>query len=317
MQEYRITTEELVKWCQIPVEELASHPDSKLELCLYDNKKDTFEAIGNDMADEVAANNATMKPTKWVLCSGPNEQYNTFLRRVHEERISLRNVWIFQMDEALDWQGRHNPVLPIPGSCEGRMNKIFFDKIDSKLTIPAEQRFFCHTDKMDLIDETIDSMGGLDTVYAGVGYKGLVGNNETPLNPYQRITLEEYANSKTRIVAVNPDTIIAYSERSYGGMYDMCNPMMVTLGFKSLLNTKRAVYMMTTGSWKNTVLRVAMFSEPTLEYPVTLFPAYAPKVVCYADKSTADHPLAHDNRNIVNPYSVPGLFKDSGEWQPK
>ena len=53
--------------------------------------------------------------------------------------------------------------------------------------------------------------------------------------------------------------------------------------------------MITTGSWKKTVLRVAMFSEPTLEYPVTLFPKYVPDITLLCDEFTADHPLSHPN----------------------
>lgn len=309
MMEYRVTKEELVRWCQIPVEELEKHPDNKVDLRISDTKKATFEAIGNMMADDLIKNNAEGKPTKWVLCSGPNEQYDTFIRRVHEEKISMRNTWVFQMDEALDWQGRHYPVLPISGSCEGRMNVIFYDKIDEALGVPKEQRIFCHMDKMDWIDEKIEALGGLDTVWAGVGFKGLVGNNEMPINPYYHISLEEYRQSKTRIVTVNPDTLIAYAERGYGGNTDMCNPMMITLGFKSMLTAKKAVYMITTGSWKQTILRIAMFSEPTTEYPVTLFQGTVPHCVLFADRDTADHVLSHDTGRNINKYSVPGLFE--------
>ena len=69
----------------------------------------------------------------------------------------------------------------------------------------------------------------------------------------------------------------------------------ITIGMKVMLSAKRAVYMITTGSWKKTVLRVAMFSEPTLEYPVTLFPKYVPDITLLCDEFTADHPLSHPN----------------------
>lgn len=309
MQEYRITRDELIRWCQIPVEELANHPDRKVDLRMSETKAETFEAIGNLMVEELLENNAAGKPTKWVLCSGPNEQYKTFIRRVNEERISMKNVWVFQMDEALDWQGRHYPVLPISGSCEGRMNAIFYDKIDPELNVPVEQRVFCHLDNMDWIDEKIQELGGLDTVYAGVGFKGLIGNNEFPINPYYHISLEEYKESKTRITVVNPDTLIAYAERGYGANTDVCNPMMITLGFKSLLTAKRAVYMITTGSWKQTVIRVALFSEPTIEYPVTLFTGTVPECILFCDRGSADHALSHDTGRNINKYSFPKLFE--------
>jgi len=309
MMEYRITKEELVRWCQIPIAKLEKHPDSKVELRLSGTKSVVFEAIGNMMADDLIKNNAEGKPTKWVLCSGPNEQYKTFIYRVQNDKISMKDTWVFQMDEALDWQGRHYPVLPISGSCEGRMNSIFYDKIDDSLNVPLEQRIFCHLDNMDWIDGKIQEMGGLDTVWAGVGFRGLVGNNEAPINPYYHISQKEYKESKTRIVIVNVDTLIAYAERGYGGNTDICNPMMITLGFKSLLTAKKVVYMITTGSWKQTILRIIMFSEPTIEYPVTLFQGTVPSCVIFADNDTADHVLTYDTGRNINKYSMPDLFE--------
>ncbi len=35
-----------------------------------------------------------------------------------------------------------------------------------------------------------------------------------------------------------------------------------------------------------------MFSEPTLEYPVTLFPKHIPEVIVLADRFTATHPMS-------------------------
>ena len=66
----------------------------------------------------------------------------------------------------------------------------------------------------------------------------------------------------------------------------------MTIGFKSMLSARRCVAMICTGEWKQTVLRVLMFSEPTLEYPVTLFPKHIPEVIVLADRFTATHPMS-------------------------
>ena len=84
------------------------------------------------------------------------------------------------------------------------------------------------------------------------------------------------------------------SQRTFGGCYDRVPPKAVTLGFKTMLSAKRAVYMIATGSWKQTVVRVALFSEPTLEYPVTLLPKYIPDVTLFCNVDTADHPMSHE-----------------------
>lgn len=55
------------------------------------------------MANEVIANNAAERPTKWVLPCGPMVQYKYFIERVNKERISLKNLFVFHMDEFLGW----------------------------------------------------------------------------------------------------------------------------------------------------------------------------------------------------------------------
>ena len=101
MYEYRISREEKEKWCSIPLDQLEGHPDSKIKLILQDTRPQVAELVGNMMADELIANNVAGKITKWVLPSGPEDQYKTFIRRVNEERISLKNLYVFHIDEIL------------------------------------------------------------------------------------------------------------------------------------------------------------------------------------------------------------------------
>jgi len=130
----------------------------------------------------------------------------------------------------------------------------------------------------------------------GVGAKGLIAFCEAPRLYTHRISIEEFARSKTRIVNLTDDTIVALSHRTFGACYDRVPPRSVTLGFKAMLSAKRAVLMVTTGAWKQTVVRVALFSEPTLEYPVTLMAKYIPEVTLICDRNTADHPMSHPIR---------------------
>jgi glucosamine-6-phosphate deaminase len=99
---------------------------------------------------------------------------------------------------------------------------------------------------------------------------------------------------KSRILDLNDDTIVALSQRSFGGCYDAVPPRAVTIGFGIMTTAKRAVYMVATGSWKQTVVRVILFSEPTLEYPVTLLPRYIPDITLCTDYNTMDHPLSRE-----------------------
>ena len=168
----------------------------------------------------------------------------------------------------------------------------FYGKIDPELNVPEEQRIWPTLQDLDLVDRKIEELGGVDTLWAGIGYKGLVAWCESPTNPYQRITEEMYINMKTKIVNVSYEKVVEASERVFGGCYDMIPHQAVTIGMKSMLSAKRAVCMIPTGEWKMTVLRVLMFSDATLEYPCTLLPKYIPEVVVLTDKHTATHPLS-------------------------
>lgn len=290
--EYRISREDLFMWCSVPVDRLENHPDSKVKVTIKETRKETMELAGHMMADEVKRNNAAGKPTSWVLPSGPADQFNTFINRVNTERISLKNLHIFHMDFVVDWNTRPFPFANAYESAHGRMKYRFFDLIDDELNVPVEQRVWPRLENLDEMDDKIAAMGGVDTVWAGVGYKGLVAFCECPHNPYLRVSLEEFAAMKTRVVTLNDDTIIATSERNFGGCYDKVPHQAVTIGMKSMLSAKRCVMMIPTGSWKQTVVRVAMFSEPTIEYPVTLFPKYVPENILLTDRFTATHPLS-------------------------
>ena len=287
-----ISRQDLFNWCSIPYQELADRKDLKVKLNMKPDRAQIMEVIGNMMADEVLAFNRDGRALKWVLPAGPTDEYDIFIRRVNQERISLKNLWIFHMDEFLDWEGRPYPVADVYESLEGTMNACFYDRIDSELTVPLSQRIWPRIDDLDRPDELCRELGGIDTLWAGIGAKGLVAFNEPPYRYTMRLSIEEYAASRTRILDLNDDTIVALSQRSFGGCYDAVPPRAVTIGFGIMSTARRAVYMVATGTWKQTVVRVILFSEPTLEYPVTLLPRYIPDITLCTDYNTMDHPMS-------------------------
>lgn len=287
----RIDKEKLYEYCRIPVDKLENHPDARIKIKIFSEIAQVMEFAGNLMADEVIANNQAGKKTRWVLPSGPNEQYKTFIQRVNKERISLKNLHICHMDDSLDWNCRPFSLDHPKFSGEGRMNRIFYGKIDPKLNVPSEQRHVPRISNLDAMDETVEGLGGLDTVYGGLGFTGLVANCEAPRSPWTSITEEEYCQMKTRIYPINEDTIIASAQRNFGGLTHIVPQMAVTIGFKSMLKTKRVVFICTTGAWKRTAIRVLMFCEPTVEYPATLFTDKVDEVLLLTDHNTSLPPL--------------------------
>lgn len=288
----RIDQQKLFNYCRIPVDQLENHPDSRIKIKIFDKSPATYEYAGNMMTEEVIANNKAGKPTRWVLPAGPSEQYETFIRRVNTERISLKNVHVCLMDDVLDWNCRPFPLDHPYFSAEGRMLRGFFSRFDPELAIPSEQIHFPRYNDLDAMDETVDKMGGFDTVYGGMGFTGLVAYCEAPRSPWYTVTEEDYCQMKTRIFPINEDTIIASAQRRFGGLTHMMPPLAISIGFKSLLKTKRVVFISTTGAWKRTAVRVLMFCEPTVEYPATLFTGKGKEVILLTDKNTAACPLS-------------------------
>jgi glucosamine-6-phosphate deaminase len=265
----RINKQKLFEYCQIPVNELETHPDAKVKIKIFKETKGVHRWAAQDMIDEVKSNNDQGTFTSWILPCGPTKQYQYFTQWVNENKISLKNVHVFHMDDNLDWQGRPLP-LDHPFSYEGWMRKNFYDPIDPSLAIPEEQRHFPSIYDIDKISKEIEKLGRVDTTYGGIGFRGHIAFNEPPLVPWYSVTADEFKQSKTRIIHLNSDTIVALSQRAAGGCTHAIPPMVITMGMKDLLFAKRLRFLSDTGAWKRTIIRYLLFGEPTIEFPVTL-----------------------------------------------
>lgn len=261
-------SEELFAWCRIPPEELAHHPRAKVRINILCDIQAVYEHFADALADEVKANNEAGRPTRWILPCGPTGQYPLFAARVNRERISLRNVHVFHMDEYLDWQARPLP-LQHPFSLEGWMRANFYAPVDPGLAVPEHQRHFPRLSYLDEMAEKMEQAGGADSMYGGIGYRGHIAYNEPPRSPWYRVSAEQFRNSTTRVLPLNDDTLIAVSQRSAGGCSDAVPPFALTLGMRELLSARRIRLYSVTGAWKQTVLRILLFGNVSPEIPVT------------------------------------------------
>ena len=292
--DFIISTEQLDYWCKLKPEEILARKDLNADLHVRKSDREFYREVADLMADELIRNNARGMPTKWIVPAGPIDQWDHFIERVHQERISMKNLWIFMMDEYLDWESRLIPEDAPYGSLHAVMKKVFA-RIDPALFCPPEQVIFPDPRDLDYYDDMVEKMGGIDTIWAGIGCKGLIAFCEAPHSRYYRISQEQYRNSKTRIVELNEDTLVALSQRRFGGYYDKIPPKAVTVGMKSILSARRIVCMMRCGAWKQTALRVMlMCKETTLEYPVTFAMKYIPEKIVFCDEETLDHPLCRE-----------------------
>lgn len=245
-----------------------------------------------EMAAELRANNAAGRPTRWILPVGPTGQYPYLVEIINRERLSLANLHSFQMDEYLDWTTR---LLPSdhPLSFLGALHEKFFERIDADLRQPAGQHHRPDPCALDDLSAAIAAVGGVDTCWGGIGVHGHVAFNEAPPTYYGDIELEEFALAPTRIVALQPDTLVVNGISGAGGNFEAVPPYAVTIGMNDILAAGRIRLCAHRQLWARAIWRRAVMQAPTVRYPVTLIGRMADAKIYVDEKTAAPAAVGH------------------------
>ncbi|MBL0745306.1 hypothetical protein [Chryseolinea lacunae] len=286
-----ITPQELYAWCSIPCDQLLAHPQRKIPFRLAHDSAHMGMLMARELVDEIKQNNANHRQTRAIIPCGPACWYAPFTTLVNKEKVSLKNVVVFHMDECLDWQGNELPKKH-PYNFRGFMEKYFYDPVHADLTVPLENRNWLNAYNIPDVKEKI-AVAPIDITYGGWGQDGHIAYNQARRHPFSEVSLEALRNSTIRVQENNIDTIIALAQRTFGAAYQFVPPMSVTLGVKECLSAKKVRLYSDTGKWKQTALRVALFGPLTPEYPITLCQEHA-DVVITATVKTATHPISEN-----------------------
>ncbi len=286
-----VDVKELYKWCSIKAEELPGHPDLKVPFRMVGDSAEMGFVMAREFADEIAAANRDGRTYRAIVPCGPKSWYAPFASIINKERISLRNVEIFHMDECLDWEGKLLATND-PYNFKTFMLEYFYKPIDEEFAVLPENRNFLNPHTMEKVAEKIAS-APVDITLGGWGQDGHIAYNQTRRHPFSHITVEQLKNSSIRIQDNNLDTIITLGQRSFGAAYQFVPPMSITLGVKECLGARKVRVFSDTGTWKQTALRVALFSTVTTEYPLTLLQVH-PDARITATYDTACHPISEN-----------------------
>ena len=287
----RVDPRRLYEWCRIPADELPGHPALRVPFRLVEDAPEMGRLMAEELASLVASRNALGLPTRAIVPCGPNAWYAPWTERVNGRGISLARLTVFHMDECLDWQGRPLPKGH-PYNFRSFMERHFYGGIRPELNVPEGQRFW-------LLPETVERVRAAlaeapaDIALGGWGQDGHVAYNQARRHPLHHLRLEDLADSTVRVQENNFDTILALAQRTFGAAWQFVPPMSVTLGMRECLAARRIRVFSDTGSWKQTALRVALFSEPTPEYPMTLLQRH-PDALVTATRETARHPISEN-----------------------
>jgi len=287
----QILRSDLYRWCKVPGDELVKHPDLRVKFRTVRDSAEMGQLMAADLVAVIEENNARGLPTRAIIPCGPNCWYAPYTKLINANNVSLKNFTVFHMDECLDWQGRPLPTNH-PYNFRTFMEKHFYGGIRAELQVPQEQRYWLLPSTVDRVREAIDA-APVDITVGGWGQDGHVAYNQARRHPYSAITLEELANSTIRIQDNNLDTILALAQRTFGSAYQFVPPMSITLGVRECMSAKKVRVYSDTGAWKQTALRVALFAEPTADYPMTLLQRH-PDALITATQGTARHPISEN-----------------------
>ena len=279
-----MSNEEILQLTRLPVAELRRR--ARIPFRLVPDRAALMDDFARSIVNEIRVHNQRGEPTRFILPVGPVGQYALAVELSNRERVSWRNVYSFNMDEFLDWQGRPLPVEH-PLSFEGYMRREVFYRLDPALRIPEANIFFPHPFRIDEISAKIAAVGGIDCCYGGIGYHGHVAFNEPPLSRWHRITTPELRDSLTRVVALGDDSIVVQSIHSSGGNSAAIPPMAVTLGMRDILASRKIRLYCAAGERHRTIFRLSVAGEVTSDFPSTLVQGH-PDAEVITESATAE-----------------------------
>lgn len=238
---------------------------SPIALRIVEDDHEMCEDMADTILSEVSANNAMGKKTVFIWPVGPVGQYPIMASRINAERISMKNVYVFQMDEYLD-----NDLNPIPESNPLSFTgflKNFFAQIDHELAMPADHHFIPVAG--DYNWEMIQQLGGVDTALGGIGINGHIAFNEPPEKD-EEITDEAFKNLKTRVLRISRETRTINSYTAMRGAIELIPQYCVTIGMKEILSARKIRFYMNR-EWQSGIVRKLLHGPVTRFVPSSFF----------------------------------------------
>lgn len=245
-----------------------------------------YRYLAEEMTSEFAKAAAGSEILSYIMPVGPTQPYRIMAEIINERNLSLKNVRFFFMDEYCDDQEDRLIPADHPLSFRGQIGGLFFDHIRPELLMPREQVIFPTPENLSELPRMIESAGGIEVCYGGIGIHGHVAFNE----PEPGVAFTD-----PRILRINEftRTIDSTRHKGVGGNLENFPRRAITLGMKQCLNARRALLMTRNESreffWANTVVRIAALGEPGDDYPVTHF-RYHPNCIIATDAATATAP---------------------------
>ncbi len=234
-----------------------SRTSTNVQVNILETDIDLYWTMALEMHRSIAEGNEQNQARVFICPVGPVYQYRRLLDLWDVYPLDLANVHFFFMDEYVDENNEAIPrdhplsfrgfidrelVLPCSGKYGFNPNHVYFPN-------PAEPREY---------DTWIADLGGADICFAGVGINGHLAFNEPPS--------DEHAPS--RIVTLTRETITTNSHTALGGAWDIIPTRAVTVGMKSILQSKK-LRLYLNRPWQKAVVRSLLYGPVSRDFPAS------------------------------------------------
>ncbi len=238
-----------------------------IKLRTVEREWDIYFDMALSMLDVIMKNNAENKRTVMIVPVGPTDHYPILAKMINQLKVSLKNVWFFNMDEYLI-----SPTEVLDAndkmSFHKRMDTEFYSRVDETLVMPKSQRVFPEPGKEKEFDDLILSLGGVDACFGGLGINGHIAFNEAAEED-DPITAEEFANLPTRVLKITRETrtinAYGYQRGDLRGMPEYC----ITVGMKQIL-AARKIYIAMNRDWQHGIAQHVFNDKPQAQIPASL-----------------------------------------------
>ena len=257
-------------------EELLRNP--KIPLFCFESAEAVFRRMAEEMAEEIEKHNMRDERTVFICPVGPVGQYPYFVKLVNEKKINLEKVWFFNMDEYLtDDKEWIDPLHPL--SFRGFMHRQVYSKISDELIMPEEQRIFPDPKSPEKLTRLLESLGGADICFGGIGLNGHLAFNEAEA----ALPNGEFLQQKTRVLPVSQETRAANAIGDFNGALEDMPHYCVTIGMYEISKAKK-IRLGCFRNWHKAVVRRAAYGDVTSEFPVTLLQDHKDITICFTEE---------------------------------
>jgi glucosamine-6-phosphate deaminase len=254
--------------------ERGEHANPDFRIGVIDDPAAFYRRFADDLVGRIVAARDAGERFVAILPVGPVPQFELAARTINEQRISLRHVHTFNMDEYANDEGTTAPIT-WEGSFQRAMWQHFFDRIDPELRPPENQIHFPTSAAIGDYSARLEELGGADVCYGGIGWSGHIAFWEPHLGHEFAGDLDAYRAAGARTVELHPMTVMQNALHSFGGDWSWVPPKANTIGPREILGAEHRSFWLDGDlgggySWQRFIARLVAYGPVSEFVPGTL-----------------------------------------------